>query len=287
MPDLLAYTLSYGPGSGPHPLGRHVQLDPRSLAFAGPVLPRSVIQSVTWTRRCPVLDQGQLGSCTGDAAAGWVGTDNAARPGQPGIDQTTAEDLYHLATTLDEFPGVWRPDDSGSSGLGAVKALKAAGYIGAYTHAFSLAALATALQSGPALIGVPWYNSSFDPAGDGRIPVDTSTGLAGGHELCVDAYERRNGVDDRYWVTNSWGESWGVAGRAYFTALDLALLLTDDGDVTVPTPAAAPTPPLPPLDADAVFAGQLRAGGWLTNRHTGENAAVARAAKTWLTDRGL
>lgn len=266
--------------------GRHVQHDDRSLAYAAPVLPRSAIQSVAWIRRCPVLDQGQLGSCTGNAAAGWVGTDNIDRPGQPGIDETTALDIYHLATELDEFDGAYPPDDTGSSGLGAAKALKAAGYITGYTHAFSLAALATALQGGPALIGVPWYNSSFDPASDGRIPVDTASGLAGGHELCVDRYERRNGVDDQYWVCNSWGTSWALDGRAYFTALDLALLLTDDGDVTVPTPATAPAP-TPPQDADVVLAAVMRAGGWITRRHTGDNATVARAAQTWITTKGL
>lgn len=44
-------------------LGRRVFHDPRSLAYAHPVLPKSAIQTVEWTRRIPILDQGRLGSC--------------------------------------------------------------------------------------------------------------------------------------------------------------------------------------------------------------------------------
>jgi hypothetical protein len=261
-------------------LKRHVEHDDRSLAFAAPVLPRSALQPQQWTRRCPVFDQGSLGSCCGEAAAGWVGTDNAARPGHPGIDQTTAEDLYHLATTLDEFDGTWRPDDTGSSGLGAAKALKAAGYITGYTHAFTLRALATALQTGPALIGILWYQSMFDPHADGRIPVNTASGLAGGHELCVDGYTpMTDPASDRYWLTNSWGTGWGVDGRAYFTGADLALLLADDGDVTIPAAAAVPA------GADGAFAAALRP--WVAQRHCGSNRRAADAAQVWLTAKEL
>lgn len=260
-------------------LGRHVSHDDRSLRYGQPVLPRSAIQSVEWTRRCPVLDQGQIGSCTGEAAAGWVGTDNAARRGNPGIDQTTALDLYHWATELDEFDGQYPPDDTGSSGLGAAKALQQAGYVTSYTHAFTPQALTSALQSGPVLIGIPWYGSMSDPEPDGRIRVRTSSGLAGGHELLVDELEAEAGVALRVWVTNSWGEGWGVNGRAYLTGVDLAALLADDGDVTVPAAPAAPA------DADRAFAEALHP--WVGTRHIGGNGRAAAAAATWLAAKGL
>ena len=266
-------------------LNRHVEHDDRSLAFAAPVIPRSAIQAHHWPRRCVVLDQLRIGSCVGNAFAGWVGTDNAVRQGRADVTEDTALDLYRRATRLDEFDGQWEPDDTGSSGLGGAKALQQAGYATSYTHAFALAALATALQSGPALIGVAWYQSMYDPAPDGRISVDPRSALAGGHELIVDTFEPLTGPDDRYWITNSWSVSWAQEGRAYFTSADLATLLADDGDVTVPAALATPAPV--PQDADTVFAAQLHAGGWLSNRHTGANADVARAAKTWLTAKGL
>jgi hypothetical protein len=62
-------------------LGRHVNHDSRNYAYALPVLPKAAIQTVHWQRAIPILDQGQLGSCTGNAGTGFLGTANAAGPG--------------------------------------------------------------------------------------------------------------------------------------------------------------------------------------------------------------
>ncbi len=234
-------------GGAPHRLGRHAFHDPRSLAYAAPLLPRSAIVSKRWTRRAAIMDQGDTGSCTGNAAASWVATDNAARVGLTAVptgpvDESFARDLYHRATLLDSYDGTWEPDDTGSDGLSAAKALKQVGLCSGYTHAFSLQALESALQSGPVMVGIPWYNTMFRPEADGRIVVDTGSGLAGGHELLVDQLDVQAG---RVWVQNSWGASWGVAGRAWFRRQDLADLLADDGDVTVPAAPVVPDPLAP------------------------------------------
>jgi hypothetical protein len=239
-------------GQGPFPGGRHVEHDPRSLAYAHGVLPKSAIRSVSWPRRTPVLDQGQLGSCTANAATGLLGTDSAGRPGQtsvtitvdaarashglvkPGVyapDETFAVALYSLATILDSIHGHYPPTDTGSSGLGVAKALRALGLATSYTHAFSLSALTSALQSGPVMIGIPWLNSMEDPDSDGRLIVDPGSGIAGGHEIEINQYSVITGD---YWITNSWGASWGIDGSAWLTTPDLRWLLSQQGDVTIP-----------------------------------------------------
>lgn len=53
-------------------LGRHVKHDPRSLAYQ--VVADGTAVTVRWDRLIPVLDQGQVGSCTGNAAVGHLGT---------------------------------------------------------------------------------------------------------------------------------------------------------------------------------------------------------------------
>jgi hypothetical protein len=253
--------------------GRHVEHDPRSLAHAHGVLPKSALKSVDWTRRAPVLDQGQLGSCTGNAATGILGTDSAGRTATTSVtisaagaaashglfaaapyvlDEAFAVALYSLATILDGVPGAYPPTDTGSSGIGVAKALKALGLAAGYSHAFILPALASALQAGPVIIGIPWLNSMFNPGADGRIPVDQSSGVAGGHEIEIARYDA---TTDEYWITNSWGTGWGLQGRGYLTATDLAWLLSQQGDVTVPTWAATPSPaPAPVVDAHALAA---------------------------------
>ncbi|MGW4784241.1 hypothetical protein [Streptomyces sp. NPDC004230] len=232
-------------------LGRHVQHDPRSLGFAHGVLPASAIKSVDWTRRAPIFDQGQLGSCTGNAAAGLVGTDSAARTGLTSVtvggsvlpvDEDLALKVYSLATSLDEFKGQYPPTDTGSSGLGAAKALVKLGLAAKYTHAFSLDALKSALQSGPVMVGTVWLNSMFDVDAGGYVTVDRKSGEAGGHEYVLSAYDTAR---QAFRIDNSWGSSWGVRGSAWFTEADVQWLLSQQGDVTVPAWAVAPAPPVP------------------------------------------
>lgn len=262
-------------GNGPFRLGRHVEHDPRSLRFAHGVLPKSAIKSVEWTRRIPILDQGQLGSCTGNAGTGVLGTDSAGRTASTKVtitpagaaashgvfvagtyilDEAFAVSLYKLATILDGVSGTYPPDDTGSTGLGVAKALKALGLAGAYTHAFSIAALNSALQSGPVMIGIEWLRSMFDTATDGRILLDKSSPVDGGHELELSKFDASTG---EYWVPNSWNTSWGDAGWGYLTTVDLTWLLGQKGDVTVPTFAAAPAP-APAAPSGAQVAASVR-----------------------------
>jgi hypothetical protein len=246
-------------------LGRHVHHDPRSLGYAHGVLPKSAIKSVDWTRRAAIFNQGNLGSCTGNAATGLLATDSAGRVASTTVfitaagaaashglftnasyvlDEAFAVKLYSLATILDSYAGQYPPTDTGSSGIGVAKALKALGLASSYTHAFSLAALTSALQSGPVMIGIPWLNSMFSPGVDGRILVDEISGIAGGHEIALTAYDA---ATNEYRIDNSWGTSWGVGGSGYFSATDLTWLLSQQGDVTVPAWTAAPTPPPAPV----------------------------------------
>lgn len=248
-------------------LGRHVEHDPRSIAFAVPAWPKSAISAVSWTRRAAIFDQGQLGSCTGNAGAGLVGTDASGYTGQTSVtisgnalsvDESLAVQVYSLATQLDDVAGAYPPDDTGSSGIGSAKALVKLGLATGYQHAFSMAALNTALQKGPVMIGIEWLNSMFDPNSSGVLQVTKNSGVAGGHEFVVSAYDPASGL---YRMDNSWGTGWGVGGSAYFKTADLQWLLSQQGDVTQPTFAAAPVPTPPPTptptpvptDVDAAF----------------------------------
>ena len=215
------------------PLGRYVKHDPRSLAYPVAGLPLSSLKSIRWTRRCPILDQKSLGSCVGNAGAGWLGTDNKWRQGNPAIKEADAVQLYSEATHLDaDKAEAYPPTDCGSSGLGLAKALKTRSDVSAYHHAFSLQAALTALQSGPVPIGISWREASFQPAKDGKLSI--AGPVAGGHEVLLDEIDTSRQIA---WLANSWSDTWGVEGRAYFTWADLKTLLADHGDAMLLTPA--------------------------------------------------
>lgn len=249
-------------------LGRHVVHDPRSRNFALPSKARPT-SAIAWPRIGPVLDQGQIGSCTGNAAVGLLMT----QPFSNGTVYTEADavSVYSAATVLDdvEIPGHYPPKDTGSAGIYVMQVLQQRGLITGYKHAFSLDDALAALVNGPIAVGSVWLNSMMDPDSSGQLVINKRSGVAGGHEYVVDGYDP---ATDRVRMTNSWSTSWGVNGQAWIKTTDFQWLLSQQGDVVQPTvpvgPAPTPDPDNPPAPEDA-------------------DAVLAAALKTWLQAKGL
>lgn len=209
-------------------LGRVVEHDPRSLAY--PVTGPSEVKTKTWRHYGGVLDQGQVGSCTGNATAQALNTRPYKKAGRT-LMERDALNLYHLATTLDGFPGTYPPDDNGSSGLAAAKAAQQNGWISAYTHAFGLDHLLSGLMTGPAIVGTEWHEDMFNP--DARGFIHPTGSVAGGHEyLCLGVNMKNSTLK----FLNSWSKTWGVGGFFYMTFADFTTLLANDGDAVFFTP---------------------------------------------------
>lgn len=265
-------------------LGRHVFHDERSKAYQ--VKPRAALaQSTSWARRTPILDQGDLGSCCGNAACGALGTDplwgTLQADLQVGLklDEDEAVRLYSAATALDSYAGTYPPDDTGSDGLSAAKAAKNAGLISGYVHAMSLDAVVTALQTGPVITGVNWYDSFDSPDASGRVSITGGATVRGGHEFELVGVD----VDDKtFRAVNSWGDGWGDAGYFTFEYGDYERLLSEDGDATQFVPITSPAPtPTPGSDVVKRFTtGQAAAlDDWAGAPHWWSKAT--RAAKAW------
>jgi hypothetical protein len=212
-----------------YPLGRIVNHDPQSKMYPHELPVDVWIRDVTWQRYSPIIDQGNLGCCTGAAMAGWLGcaphVQNVEQAN--GFDLEYAHKLYSRATHIDPFPGYWPPDDTGSSGLAVAKAAKEFKNISSYRWAFSVDGLVKALQSGPVIIGIPWYEGMFTPDRDGRIwPTGA---VAGGHEVLIRGLIGRDLI-----LSNSWGTGWGMRGEAFLPLDVWATLRKQQADVTIP-----------------------------------------------------
>lgn len=224
---------------GDHRLGRHVEHDPRSrdFPFLGAGAPVPPLKSVLHKRHGTVFNQGNLGSCTGNAAAGAVNTEPLYHADfKKLLHEVDAINLYELATVLDGYPGQYPPDDSGSSGLAAAKAAQQKGYIKSYRHAFSIDEALSALMTAPVITGVSWYEGFDHPDANGLVAIAGQ--VRGGHEfeivgLHLDTTDPFSSVVE---ATNSWGTSWGKSGRFFFTVSTWSQLLADQGDVTVLLP---------------------------------------------------
>lgn len=205
-------------------LGRHIHHDERSRAYR--VTPHPAPRSVTWHRHVKPFDQGDLGSCTGNAMAGALST----APFNHRFTETRAVKLYEQATSLDDVPGQYPPDDTGSSGLAVAKAAQQDGYITSYLHCFTLDDVISALQDGPVIAGTNWHTGMDNPDANGYVHATGS--VRGGHEYELVGVD----LDAKYLLAcNSWGTSWGPLG-GYFKIpfADFTRLLTEQGDVTVP-----------------------------------------------------
>jgi hypothetical protein len=235
-------------------LGRSVRHDPRSLAY--PVLADNATpETARWERRVPVLEQGDLGSCTGNATVGVLGTDPFYDTLSITRDEDLAVQVYSFATQLDPFDGQYPPVDTGSDGLSVAKAAQRLGYISGYRHILSIDAAFTAIKAGPFITGTYWLADMDEPDAEGIVRA--SGAVRGGHEYEVVGYDRGR---DLWEFVNSWGDGWGQAGHFFMSTADYVKLLAADGDATVlvpisqpaptPVPVPAPTPeptPVPPI----------------------------------------
>ncbi|GHE80100.1 hypothetical protein GCM10014715_39330 [Streptomyces spiralis] len=235
-------------------LGRHQVLDARSLQWVHEHT-GAALKPVQHTPRIPVLDQEDLfaqgihlsqviagaedvdalGSCTGNAGTAGVSLllddAEAKAAGLDLADPKSVEEwaigLYAEATGLDDADGTFPPADTGSSGLAIAKALKRRGLVGHYRHATNATAVASLLQTGGLLFGVPWFKAWFEPDRYGFIDGGDweSSPLAGGHEIFVTGLEQvvqdhAGRVEPGSTVIrfrNSWSRSWGDDGDGLMT----------------------------------------------------------------------
>src|SRR5882757_6217716 len=79
---------------------------------------------VLWDSHAPVLDQGKIGSCTGNAVTQLLNTDYAMKiSGRTAyLAEADAVSIYTLATDIDQFPGDYPNVDTGSTGSAACEA---------------------------------------------------------------------------------------------------------------------------------------------------------------------
>ena len=170
----------------------------------GPILNQGLVV-------CPQKDTTHLfcrehGFCGGAGGEGWL----RAEPRRTGIGPGML-DIYHLAQTMDEWPG---EAYAGTSVRAVMKVMQRLGYLETYSApANPMEVRAGLTLVSTMLIGIDWTEQMFFPDAKGFI---TPGGwLAGGHCVLVNLIDASaKSVDD--WIyggPNSWGRGWGWRGR--------------------------------------------------------------------------
>lgn len=217
-------------------LGRHIRHDPLSLNYPASALVAKAelaqpLKSIEHTRNCPAFDQGDIGSCTGNALAGALMTSPLWKPKRI-YNEVTAQTLYSQATHLDPVDGQsWPPNDVGSSGVDVCQAAKKDSYLSSYRHCFDFNTTMTLLGHYPVMIGANWYDSMDSPDSSDVLTISPNAQVRGGHEWCMVGLDP---VSKLIKAFNSWGTVWGQNGAFYLSFVTLERLLSEQGDATVP-----------------------------------------------------
>jgi hypothetical protein len=274
------------------PLGRNVHHDSRNLWYPYRRTAPTLVTKLH-ARNAPILDQGDVGSCTGNGEVGCLACEPVFTTLPPGtsLNEALALKVYSGAETIDG-DGPYPPNDNGSSGPSAAQAAKNLGLISGYTHCLSLSDVLDALQASAVSIGINWYSSFDSPPSSGLLSISSGAYVRGGHEPML------RGIDvdaQTVFGDNSWGTSWGVKGSFTMSWDTLTRLLAEDGDGTVSVPLSQPAPvPVPPVpvpnppplsDADAKL--WSATSHWAGAFHTGAARQAARAVLTWGTAKGF
>jgi hypothetical protein len=166
-----------------------------------------------------VLDQGQYGTCVGNAWAGW----GDSSPTEDKFTETDARAIYYEATCIDGHCDSTYQD--GCSVRGGAKAMQARGRLFAYANERDVDKLiAWVNANGPGVIGSNWYTKMFYPDTNGVVTIGGV--VEGGHAFAF-LGERADGM---LVFRNSWGTGWGDRGTFYMSRDTLYRLLSEQGD---------------------------------------------------------
>ena len=200
--------------------GRRFALDIRDGRYLSrDVTPASRPRRKTW-RLGARLDQGPYPHCVGYAWRHFL----LAAPRRLNAPTWTGGAIYHLAQRLDEWDGT---EYDGTSVRGGARALtEVAKLVAEYRWAFSAEdALNAVGNAGPVVMGTDWRAGMNRADNEGIIRY---TGrLDGGHAYLLIGYDDRR---ELALVHNSWGEGWGVRGRAWLPYADLEQAIRDAGE---------------------------------------------------------
>lgn len=181
--------------------------------------PSLMMKARWWSPGYPVLDQGQEGACvgfgcTGEAMASparvkpWM-TDTGLPLSEAPI--RAAQKVYRRAKEIDEWEGV---DYEGTSVRAGMLVGRERGWWTGFRWAFSMLELRAALEEGPVVIGVEWFDSMYETGPFGDVTVSGPS--VGGHCLVITGYSPNyRGRGPRYRWRNSWGSEYGVHGNGY------------------------------------------------------------------------
>jgi hypothetical protein len=218
-----------------YPLGRlSSPFDPRDYNLKN-YLPKAlgeVIEERKWDFPAESLNQESTPHCVGFSMADF----GINLPINTSYVNQDGHNFYYMCKVIDGDPD----GENGSYVRTAAKVLKNIGKIDTYAFARDMETLKWwLLNRGALIVGTIWTNGMFEP--DQNNVIHPTGSIAGGHAYILNEWRK----DGYIGFQNSWGNGWGVNGKAYISAEDFAKLLYFDGEVLASVELEKPPEPEP------------------------------------------
>lgn len=201
-------------GRNPSPIDTRDYKLKNFIPEAAPLEKRA--QNWEYTKEDP-LDQGSHPHCVGFSVANF------------GINLPVAKDytnedghrFYYQCKIIDGEPYA----ENGTTLRSGAKVMKRNGNITGYAFANSLEEIRWwILYKGPVIAGTIWTKGMLTPNSENII---FPTGdLVGGHAYLLSEWT----ADNLIGIQNSWGNDWGIKGKAYIKAKDFEYIFTEQGE---------------------------------------------------------
>lgn len=181
------------------------------------ILKETFINERKWDYPKEPLDQGSTPHCVGFSMANF----GVNLPIFTNFENDDGHRFYYLCKIEDGEPN----SENGSYVRSAAKVLKDNGHIRAYAFAHTIEDIKWwILNKGPMIVGTIWTQDMMTPDENGIIRI---TGpIVGGHAYLLNEWRE----DDYIGIQNSWGNEWGLNGKAYISKNDFEILFNFDGE---------------------------------------------------------
>lgn len=188
----------------------------------------SPITSKSWMFNSQPLSQGIFPHCVGFSMANF----GISEPVQTPLTNKDGHDFYYLCKEIEGRPKV----EEGSTMRAAAKALKQLGKIQGYAFARDVNSIKWwILNRGPVLAGTLWTEGMMNTDINNRITI--SGNLLGGHAYLLTEWTSDNYIG----IQNSWGNDWGIKGKAYISSTDFAKIFARGGEAMTAVEVATPS----------------------------------------------
>lgn len=189
----------------------------RNFIPLGAKLSLDTIESKDWVYPDDPLDQKETQHCLGFGMAGF----RVNLPTYHCMTNDDAHAYYYMAKALEGDPH----GEDGAYARSAAEVLLDLKIIDAYAFAPDIATIKWWLiNRSPLMVGTMWLQGMMLP--DSNNIVHATGSLCGGHFYIINEWTENNYIG----IQNSWGDDWGIHGKAYISQADFEKLFTYYGE---------------------------------------------------------